>query len=307
MPGTWALGWCLLDVESLQIESSIALNGELGGTRYQDSYINDLRVSEDGRYLYAADVTNFRLAIVDLGRKQVVSSVSVGRYPYALCVTGNRVHVANIGLFEYQPVPPPQGGSFDPRGLTRPPFGYPSKEARDGLEFEGRHIPGLGVPNVPESFSVWTVDATDPEKPVVRARLKTGLLVGAPSDNGKTVGGSAPNFLVASRESLFVSNGNNDIIERVDLDSGEIAAWQRIVPSPLVARLLAYNGIEDRAADRAAMASPLIPTVPGEVSRQIKHVVFIAKENHTYDTIFDPAFPVPGTIRPSCAGDRTKP
>ncbi len=31
----------------------------------------------------------------------------------------------------------------------------------------------------------------------VVARVKTGLLIGAPFDNGKTVGGSAPNFLAA--------------------------------------------------------------------------------------------------------------
>jgi len=56
---------------------------------------------------------------------------------------------------------------------------------------------------------------------------------------------------------------------------------------PLTADVLACNGIVDRAADRAAMGSPVIPTTPGRRSPQIKHVVFIAKENHTYDTIFD--------------------
>ena len=384
----------VFSLATLRTNAEITLNTEVAGRRYEDSFVNDIKLSEDGRLLYCADVTNFRLAIVDLGQQKVVGSVLVGRYPYALCVTGDRVHVANIGLFEYQPVPPPVTAEFDKRGLTRPPFGYPSAEARDGVEFEGRRIPGLGEPNVPESFSVWTVDVKDPTKPVVVNRLKTGVLVGAPTDNGKAVGGSAPNFLASSTESLYVSNGNNDLIERIALGSGSIAHWQRLTPSPLVAglrgvgpagmalsddgsrlyvaefglnaiavldgktlevlghiptawypyrlalsadgkklacicfrgfgngpkggaevpqspflgmkgslsildvpstealrestaRVLKYNGIEDRAMDRAAMGSPVIPTVPGELSKEIKHVVFITKENHTFDAIFD--------------------
>jgi YVTN family beta-propeller protein len=372
----------------------ITLNAEVGGRRYEDSYAVDVKVSADGRHLYCADVTNFRVVVIDAQRRQVVGSAPVGRYPYALAVVGDSVYVANIGLFEYRPVPPPKDARFDKRGLTFPPFGYPSKEAREGVEFEGRTIPGLGEANVPESFSVWGVDVSHPENPKVISRLKTGLLVGAPSDNGKTVGGSAPNFLAVQGDALFVSNGNNDIIERIDLAKNEIVAKRRIVPSPLVARVrgvspsgmivspdgkrlyvaelginaiavldattlsvlghiptawypyrvalspdgrqlvcicfrgfgngpnggkeiprseflgmrgvvsvldvpsdselktmtadvLAYNGMVDRRADRDSMSSAVIPTVPGTDSKQIKYVVFITKENHTYDTIFD--------------------
>ena len=42
----------------------------------------------------------------------------------------------------------------------------------------------------------------------------------------------------------------------------------------------------------ASMSSPVIPTVVGQTSKEIKYVVFITKENHTFDTIFDR---VPGT------------
>ncbi len=382
------------EVASHEKIAEVSLNTELGGRKYEDSYAVDVKVSGNGKYLYCADVTNFRVVVIDAERQQVVGSVRVGRYPYALSVVGEKVYVANIGLFEYSPVPPPADDRFDKRGLTFPPFGYPSKEARDGVEFEGRKIPGLGEPNVPESFSVWGVDVANPAAPKVISRLKTGLLVGAPSDNGKTVGGSAPNFLTTHGEALFVSNGNNDLIERIDLAKNKIAAKQRIVPSPLVAQVrgvspsgmavspdgkrlyvaemginaiavldaktlavlghiptawypyrvalspdgrqlvcicfrgfgngpnagqeipksdflgmrgvvsildvpsdsalkvmtadvLAYNGIADRRTDREALSSPVIPTLPGKISKQIKYVVFITKENHTYDTIFD--------------------
>ncbi len=382
------------DVASREKIGEVPLDTEVAGRKYQDSYAVDVKVSGDGEYLYCADVTNFRLVVIDAERRQVVGSVQVGRYPYALAVDGDRVYVANIGLFEYRPVPAPTSSRFDPRGLTFPPYGYPSKEARDGIESEGRKIPGLGEPNVPESFSVWGVDVSNPQTPKVISRLKTGLLVGAPSDNGKTVGGSAPNFLAVNGDALFVSNGNNDIIQRINLARNEIAAKQRLVPSPLVAHVrgvspagmvvspdgkrlyvaelgingiavldaatltvlghvptawypyrlgvspdcrqlvcicfrgfgngpnagkeipqseflgmrgvvsvidvpsdadlktmttdvLACNGMVDQSAHREAMSSPVIPSVPGKVSREIKHVVFITKENHTYDTIFD--------------------
>ena len=47
------------------------------------------------------------------------------------------------------------------------------------------------------------------------------------------------------------------------------------------------NGIVDQSAHRAAMSSPVIPAIPGRASKEIKYVVFITKENHTFDAIFD--------------------
>ena len=55
----------------------------------------------------------------------------------------------------------------------------------------------------------------------------------------------------------------------------------------LTAQVLRNNGIENHAEDRSAMSSPVIPDVPGRASREIKYVVFITKENHTFDAIFD--------------------
>jgi len=384
----------VFDTASTQLMGEISLNVEVAGRKFEDSYAADLKVSEDGRLLYCADVTNFRLVIVDTAQRRVVGSTPVGRYPYALAVSGSRVFVANIGLFEYSAIPAPADETSDPRGLTRPAFGYPSKAARDGVTLEGRRIPGLGDDNGPQSFSVTGVDVSNPQAPKVLSHWKTGLLIHAPSDNGATVGGSAPNYVAVSGGSLFVSNGNNDLIERIDLSNGTLVAKQRIVPSPLVARLrgvgpsgmvvspdgatlyvaesginaigvldartlqvlghiptawypyrvaistdgrhlacisfkgfgngpnagteipkseflkmhgvisildnpsgdelrkmservLEYNGMVDREADRAAMSTRVIPGIPGHVSNEIKYVVFITKENHTYDTIFD--------------------
>ncbi len=388
-----------INVRTRSLETDIPLNVETEGRKFEDSFVMAIKLSEDGHYLYCADVTNFRVAIIDIAQRKVVGSVDVGRYPYALAVSGHNVYVANIGMFEYSAISAPTKPGFDPRGLTFPPFGEPSLEARNGVEREGRWVPGLGDPNVPASFSVWGIDASDPLHPHVVSRRKTGLLVGASSDNGTTVGGSAPNFLAVHGNRLYISDNNDDIIEGIDLSTGKRVMWTPIHPSPLVANLrgvqpsgmavspdggrlyvaesginaigvidthtgrvmghiptawypyrvaiskdgaklicicfrgfgfgprgvkrlpddpflgtddangagvlcilnvpskaelvkmtadtLAYNGIVDKSADRKAMSSPIIPGIPGHPSPDIKYVVFIAKENHTFDTIFD--------------------
>ncbi len=403
----------VVDVATQTIKLSIALNTTTGGTTFTDSFAMDLALSTDGKSVYAADVCNFRVAIIDTASNKVASSIRVGRYPYALAVSGSKVYVTNIGMFEYTAIPQPdkkavakavsandpdgdeKKETIDPRGLTFPPFAFPSKEARDGVRREGRNIKGLGDPNVPDSFSVWGVETKDQLHPKIVSRTKTGLLVGAPSDNGKTVGGSAPNFVAVHGGSLYVSNGNNDTIQRINIATGKITMNTRIIPSPLVAKLrgvgpsgmtispagdrlyvaesglnaigvidtttgkvlgqiptawypyrvaltrdgkhlgvinfrgfgsgpnggknrpnsvfagmqgvftvmdtptsatalnqmtknaLEYAGIVDKRADKAKLGSPVIPAIPGVPSKEIKYVVFITKENHSYDAIFD--------------------
>lgn len=385
----------IIDVATATRTAEIPLNLSIDSAqKAEDSYVIDVKASPDGRHVYCADVTNFRIVVIDAATAKPIASIPVGRYPYALTLAHNRLYVANIGLFEYSPIGAPADSKFDKRGLTRPAFGFPSREATEGVEFEGRKVPGLGNPNAPESFSVWGLDISDPKHPRIISRTKTGLLLGAPSDKGKTVGGSAPNFLAAHGEHLFVSNGNNDLIEEIETTGHTLSLRRRLAPSPLVAtlrgvspsgmavspdgrrlyvaelginalavldtatlhvlghiptawypyrvavspdgqhlacicfrgygngpnagtqipksdflgmrgvlqildtpaddklatltdRVLENNGIADHSADRDAMSSPVIPTQPGTASEQIRYVVFITKENHSYDTIFD--------------------
>lgn len=384
----------VVDVATKQVVSTISLNVKVGERAFEDSVILDVKLSPDGRTLYCADVANFRVAAIDVDALKVVGSVAVGRYPYSLAVAGSKVYVANIGMYSYSEIAEPNDPAYDKRGLTRPAFAVPSKEAREGTDFEGRHVPGLGDPNTPESFSVWGIDASRPEQMTVTMKVKTGLLVDQPAERGKTVGGSAPNFVAVHGDSLFVSDGNNDMVERISLSKGKIENRTRILPSPLVKHLrgvgpsgmvispdgkriyvaesginaigvldagtgtvlghiptawypyrvvlspdgkrlgvicfksfgngptggshkpqslflgmkgtftvldtptssdlkamtadvVRFNGMVDRTPDLAQMGSPVIPTIPGRMSDQIKYVVFITKENHTYDTIFD--------------------
>ena len=94
----------------------------------------------------------------------MVASVPVGRLPFGLALSpdGKTAYVTNVGMFRYSLVP-----GYDPKdalhtGLTFPPFGFPSKEAEEGTVVEGKKIPGLGSPNVPQSNSVYLLDVANP-------------------------------------------------------------------------------------------------------------------------------------------------
>ncbi len=384
----------ILDVASRQVIAEISLNGKVAGQAFEDSYVNDLALSDDGKYLYCADVANFRLAVVDVAKRSMVASVPTGRYPYAISLAGNRVFVANIGHFAYSPVGPSTDPKFDSRGLTFPPFAYPSREAVNGVEVEGRKVKGLGEPLAQEAFSVYGYNIAQPERPKLLTVTKTGTQIGSKSSWGKVVGGSGPSFVLAVENSVYVSNSNDDTIDEIQASTGRVIGRISLEPSPLVhgyrgvqptgialstdrkrlfvtesglnaiavidrstrtvlgliptawypyrvgpspdgrslacicfkgfgngptaganipkdpfahlqgsfhtiplpndaelktmtQTVLANNGIVDASADYEAMKSPVWSNVLGKRSDQIKYAVFITKENHTFDTIFD--------------------
>lgn len=184
---------------------------DLNSEQYPDSFPTDIGLSKCGRWLYVLDLANFRLATVDLSTSRVAGSVGVGRYPFGLAIEpdGRHAWVANMGTFQYSLAEVRPGD--DERGLSFPPFGHPSREAREGTEVEGRRVPGLGDPNAPEACSVWGIDLVDPVAPRVTVKIKTGVPV------GEAVGGSSPAAVAAAGKRLFVSNSVNDTVEAYDL------------------------------------------------------------------------------------------
>ncbi len=217
----------LFDLASGERIGEIDADVAFGGRDYEDSYVGDLVLSRDGKTLYAVDQTNFRVVVADTGTRQIVASVGVGRYPFGLTLTpdGRRLYVANVGMFEYSRLkivdraagPPYFGPSF-------PVAAFGSKESRDGVEVEGYRSPGLGDPNVPESFSVWGIDVSAPAAAHVVSKVKTGILVGEKVEEFPAIGGSSPNSLVSTDELVFVSNGNNDTVSVIDTTSHTVVA-----------------------------------------------------------------------------------
>ncbi|MBK7259287.1 MAG: chitobiase/beta-hexosaminidase C-terminal domain-containing protein [Ignavibacteriae bacterium] len=212
------------------------------GIAYDDSYIGDMVMSADGTRLYAVDQMNFRMLVIDPAAHAVVANVPVGRYPFGITLSpgGTMAYVANVGVFVYERIK-----SFDPKdphrtSLAKPPFAYGSREMREGIVNDSINVPGLGDPNVPESFSVWSVDIRDEHALKVMSKVKTGFLVGEVVEGIPALGGASPNSVVATDRYIFASNGNNDCISVIDVRSDSVVTNIRLVPEPKMAK---YRGL----------------------------------------------------------------
>jgi YVTN family beta-propeller protein len=219
--------------------NEINCNTTFKGKRYQDSYIGDLVLSPDEKILYAVDQANFRIVAIDAKKQKLAASIPVGRYPFGITLSpeGKRAYVANVGMFEYSLISGTDPNDPKRIGLKYPPFAYLSKEAKEGVEIDGFQVPGLGEPNVPESFSVWEIEVENLEEAQVTAKVKTGILVGQMVENIPAVGGASPNSLAATAERVYVSNGNNDSISVIDTKRDEIVATIHLQLDPRLGNL----------------------------------------------------------------------
>jgi len=199
--------------------ASISIDGEFQGKTYKNSLTGELKLSPDDRHLYVLDLGHFRMVVIDTASKRIMSSIAVGRMPFGLAVSpdGKHVYVSNVGMFEYSLVPGYDEKDTKHTGLDFPPFGFPSKEATEGATIDGKKIPGLGDPNVPESNSVFVIDVADAANPRVTAKIRTGTPIGT-----RSVGGSSPGAVVAGRKKVFVSNASQDSITIINARTEKI-------------------------------------------------------------------------------------
>ena len=199
----------LFDIPSGQprgtIDCSLSLTDTVG-------YIGDMKLSSDGQTLYAVDQIGFRLMIIDVPSRTVTKDVPVGRYPFGVALSPDeqKVYVANVGVFAYEPIGGLNPDSLKEQALRFPASAYGSREMISGIDNDSVQVPALGDPNAPESFSVWTIDLAQDAQ--VTAKIKTGILVGQTVEDFPAVGGASPNSVVATDKHVFVSNGNNDCV-----------------------------------------------------------------------------------------------
>jgi DNA-binding beta-propeller fold protein YncE len=189
----------------------------------------------------------------------IVGQVQVGRYPFGIAPSadGRSLLVTHVGVFQYTHLTPsPVTG--DPNldyPLCYPGAGYPDETENDRTilisKVDPRNlplslvdpdgircgyvpadlsftVPGLGSPNAPEASSTYVLDLADPAHPAVRSIVKTGVAVGDVDGDGVTAfGGSHPNAVAATRDAVYVANGNDDTIAvlspRTFTKVGEIA------------------------------------------------------------------------------------
>ncbi len=211
-----------------------------GERDYRHGYLGDLVLSRDGRTLFVLDQIGFRVGVADVPSRKVLWNVPTGRYPFGICLTPDesRLYVANVGVFEYKPFTDFDRERPKETGHRWPETDFNSPEMREGNAERG--VPPLGDPNDPAAFSVWSFDLKNGQPPTVRAKIKTGFLVGQMVEDFPAVGGAGPNSLVASDSLVFVSNGNNDCISVLDPRRDTVVATIFLQPD---ARLGNLRGI----------------------------------------------------------------
>jgi YVTN family beta-propeller protein len=194
------------------------------------SYAGTLALSPDGKVLFVLDQGNWRIVVIDTQTRQVMTTIATGSNPFmiALSPDGHRLYITNSGLFEYQLVNGAR--SEDPlhTGLDFPPFGYPSKAARDGAVVEGHRVSGLGSENSPRGSSLWTYDIANPRAPRLSAKLRLGAVIST-ARNG-VVGGSSPTGIAAAIEHVYISLAHEDAVAVVSPDGKRLE--QQIPLSP---------------------------------------------------------------------------
>lgn len=204
---------------------------------YTHGYIGDMVLSRDGSRLYAVDQVGFRLVVIDVPGRKLLSNIEVGRYPFGIALSPDEstVYVANVGMYRYSLVKRKKEGKWQDGTLDYPAFAYGSPEAEDGIHSDSLDIPGLGPIGSDKAFSVWAVDVRNPVKPRVISKTRTGTLVGQMVEDFPAVGGSSPNSVVASDRYVFISNGNNDNITVLDARKHRIVKHIQLSPDPRVA------------------------------------------------------------------------
>lgn len=202
--------------------SRISLDGELGGKIYKESFAAVVLLSPDGKTLYALDQGNWRVVAIDVATKKKLASIPTGSNPLAIALSpdGTRLYITNSGLFEYQLINGFKASDPLHTAIHFPPFGYPSKAARQGTTVEGHEIPALGDENNPRGSSLWTYDVSTPDAPRKIAELRLGSRIR--EGLGKVVGGASPSGVVAGQEHVYVSLAHEDSVAVVSADGSKL-------------------------------------------------------------------------------------
>ncbi|QJW89248.1 phosphoesterase [Spirosoma taeanense] len=223
----------VFDTDALRLVDSISLDGN----GYEDSFTSDLLLN--GNELLVLDRANFRLVRIDRATQRITASIPTGRQPFGLALSPDRklAFVANVGLYVYPKVPGVTRTNKDTMALKFPPYAAHTKESAEGVEAEGRRIPGLGSPLADEAMSVWTVDLATNK---VVNRFKTGVQIGEMIEEAEVVGGASPNSVAVGGRYAYVSNATNDNLSVIDYRTRKLAGTISLRIDPKLDR---YRGL----------------------------------------------------------------
>ena len=238
-----------------------ALDGAAPGAHYAHSFSGALLADAATHRLYVIDQGNWRIAVFDLETGRQSASIPTGVNPFALAISpdSQRLYVTNSGLFEYQAIPGVDRKDLLATGLHFPPYGYPSKAAREGARVEGLPVPALGDENNPRGSSVWTYDIHEADAPKLVGKLRLGEhIAGEPTKVGHpVVGGAAPMGIVADESAVYVSMAHEDAVAVLSTDGTQVKARIALTPfthASLGKRFVDAQGVPLRGAMPAGMA-----------------------------------------------------
>ncbi|MDP4680440.1 MAG: hypothetical protein NWS46_08755 [Cyclobacteriaceae bacterium] len=232
----------LFDIDTGEAKGEIDCSDVSENLDYTHGYIGDLKLTKDGKTIYAVDQIGFRMVVIDVEQKTLKYSVAVGRYPFGINLSPDesKAYVANVGMFEYSLIKSSSNKDSKPLPIDYPAFAYGSKEMIQGIKNDTINIPGLGDMNAAESFSVFSIDLNSADKPEVIAKIKTGHLVGAIVEDIPAVGGSSPNSIVSTDKYVFISNGSNDNISVISAKNYSIIQHIYLKPDE---RIRQFRGV----------------------------------------------------------------
>ncbi len=229
----------IFDTEKKEKTDEISLNQPFGNQQFEESFTSDLLLNPAQNELLALDRAHFRMVRIDLTSKKITASIPVGRQPFGLSLSPDKKYafVANVGLYAYPLVPGVTPKNKDTMMLKFPPYATVTKESIEGVEIEGRKIPGLGSPLVPEAMSVWMVNLATNK---VTGKFKTGHQIGEMIEEAEIVGGASPNSVAVGKHFAYVSNATNDNISIIDCQTRKIAGH---IPLKVHALIDKYRGL----------------------------------------------------------------
>lgn len=217
----------IYDIFSLQRLDSISLNGKINGEDFNDSFTSDLILNESKNELLVLDRGNFRLVRIDLASTKITASIKTGRQPFGLAISPDKklAFVANVGMYSYPLVHGMDSTNYNSMMIPWHPYADNTKESIMGTMVDGKKIPGVGSPLVPEAMSVFTIDLTTNK---VIDKFKTGHQIGHMIDDAEIVGGASPNSIAVGNKYAYVTNATNDNISVIDYKRRKITGHIQI-------------------------------------------------------------------------------
>lgn len=200
---------------------------------FSDSFTSDLVFNEATDELLVLDRGNFRMVSIQMNTRKIMRSIPVGRQPFGLAISPDKktALVANVGQYEYPLVQGMDSANIHSMMIPHHPYGNNTEASKNGTIVDGKLIPGVGDPNVPDAMSVFVIDLNTFK---VKAKLKTGFLIGQMVEDAEITGGASPNSVAVGQKYAYVTNATNDNIAVIDYRNGKIIKHLPIQVHPLL-------------------------------------------------------------------------